>query len=347
MNRIAVLVVAVIALAAGALYLAQGDGDGGSEAFGKDPGVPGVEGEAYGTVVLISESDGNARYRAVEGQGAFIAWLDDGRYLTDAHELSRASFAGITAYFAESPSKEVEYEWSCPMFDRNGDPSDFSTRETFALSMDRLTYLKSVADDTGRTATYPEPMPVHRLSDDFVMDAIEEHLTPLTDGKTNLQKAEVVLAFVQDVISYKSDQDQYGTVEFWTTPMETIYSGYGDCEDTAALFVNIALRMGLDAGFVAFDDPVMGHMSAAVALADGESVTGTTFTYGGTTYAYVETAVDNLRYHVGNLTSKFHIGDGKWCRVTYSDGTYVGDETISIGFRTVGSRIVNYGAMME
>ncbi len=343
MNRLAVLLVAVIALAAGALYLTRGDGDGGSDAFGSDEsGSPGIDGADYGAVVLISESDGKARYRAVPSDGAFIGWFDNGRYLSGDNELSRASFAGITAMFAESPSKEVSYTWYCPVFGTDGRPSGIDSVQVFELSMDRATYYESVASDAGRTATYANPMPYHRLSDDYVMDAIAEHLAPLMAGLTNLQKAEVALAFVQDVIGYESDQDQYGTVEFWTTPMETIYSGYGDCEDTAALFVNIALRMGLSAGFVAFDNPVMGHMSAAVALADGESVTGATFVFDGVTYAYCETAVDNNRLHVGHLNG-YAITDGKWCQTYYSDGEYVGGETVQIGVKTTGNRIVLYG----
>ena len=345
MNRIAVLIVALIALIAGALYLASGDGDGGSEVFGDDrTAVPGVVGGDYGTVVLVSESDGKAEYRAVQTFGAFIGWFDGTRYLSDGDVLSRTSFAGITAMFAESRYKDVSYDWRCPTFGPDGRPSGIDSVQTFETSIDRVSYYKSLASDSGRTATYSDPMPVHRLSDDSVMDAIEGHLAPLTAGLTNLQKAEVVLAFVQDVISYQSDQDQYGAVEFWTTPMETVFSGLGDCEDTATLFVNIALRMGLDAGFVAFDDPVMGHMSAAVALEDGESVTGATFVYEGVTYAYVETAVDNIRHNVGWLNG-YAITDGKWCHVSYDDGRYVGDDTVPIGVKTTGNRIVLYGVI--
>ncbi len=344
MNRFAVLAVALIALAAGALYMTRGDGDGGSDAFGSDDaGSPGIVGADYGTVVLVSESDGKARYRAVPSDGAFIGWFDNSRYLSGDNELSRASYAGITAMFAESPSKEVSYTWRCPVFDTDGKSSGIDSVQVFELSMDRVTYYKSIASDAGRTATYANPMPVHRLSDDYVTDAIVEHLAPLMEGLTNLQKAEVVIAFVQDVISYQSDQDQYGTIEFWTTAMETIYSGFGDCEDTAALFVNIALRMGLDAGFVAFDNPVMGHMSAAVALAEGETVSGATFVSEGVTYAYCETAVDNIRRDVGWLSSGYAITDGKWCHVTYSDSEYVGDDTVPIGVKTTGNKIVLYG----
>ncbi len=346
MSRIAVLMLVAIALIAGALYLTHdGDGDGGSDSYAEDAVSPGIVGGDFGTVVLVSEDNGKARYRAVPSLGAFIGWFDDGRYLSGDDELSRASFAGITAMFAESPCKEVSYKWNRPTFGTDGKPSEITSSEVFELSMDSIAYYKSIASDSGRTATYADPMPAQRLSDDYVTDAIATYLSPMVSGLTNLQKAEVVNAFVQDVISYKSDQDQYGTVEFWTTPMETVYSGFGDCEDTAALFVNIALRMGLDAGFVAFDDPVMGHMSAAVALADGETVAGATFVSEGITYAYVETAVDNIRRDVGWLSSALDINDGKWCHVIYGDSGYVGEKTVPIGVSTTNSRIVFYGVI--
>ena len=347
MSKTAVLIIAVIALAAGAIFFVhEGDGDDGSDSYGSDDtGSPGIVGGDFGTVVLVSEEDGKARYRAVPSLGAFIGWMDDGRYLSGEFELSRASFAGIVAMFAESPSKLVSYDWRCPTFDADGNPSGIESAEVFTLSMDRATYYRSIASDEGRTATYADPMPAQRLCDDYVVDAIVGYLGPMTSGLINLQKAEVILAFVQDAISYQSDQDQYGIVEFWTTPMETMFSGLGDCEDTATLFVNIALRMGLDAGFVAFDDPVMGHMSAAVALADGESVAGATFVSEGVTYAYVETAVDNVRRDVGWLSPSFKITDGKWCHVTLDDSGYVGEKTVPIGVKTTNSRIFFYGVI--
>ncbi len=342
MPRTAVLIVALLALIAGAWFLTSGDGGDGSGSFEGDAGAPAVVGKDYGAVVPVSDSDGKARYRAVPSLGAFIGWFDDGIYLSGDNELSRASFEGITAMFAESAGKTVSYGWNCPVFDSAGNPTDATVRETFTTTIDRATYYKSVATAGGRTATYAEPMPVHRLTDDAVVDAIASHLSPLTEGRTNLQKAEIVLAFVQDVIVYQSDRDQYGVSEFWALPMETVYSGRGDCEDTATLFVNVALRMGLDAGFVAFDDPVMGHMSAAVALADGETVAGATFSYDGRTYAYAETAVDS-RHHVGWLTSSFEITDGKWCHVSCSDEGYVGDETVPIGVKATGCGPFYYG----
>ena len=105
-------------------------------------------------------------------------------------------------------------------------------------------------------------------------------------------------------------------------------------------------RMGLDVGFVAFEDARMGHMSAAVALDDGETAHGNAvFEVDGVRYAYVETAIDNAHSDVGQLSSAYRITDGNWTRVTYDSetGEYIGDSTVPIGTGTVTGAPMIYG----
>ena len=342
MTNRAVAVLAIVAAAVIAIFLLSPSGDGGNDSggYGGEICAPAVDGEEYGTVVRVCETDGIAVYRAVPSDGAFIGWFDGTKYLSSSVVLSRASYDGISAMFAESPVKEVSYDWSSPLFTESGSLSDIRAEHTFSLEIDRAGYYRSISSDVGRQATYADPMPVHRLCDDAAVDATVAYLEPLVSGKTDWQKATVLLAFVQAVIQYKSDWDQYGAVEFWTTPMETLYSGYGDCEDTAALFVNLAVRLGLDAGFVAFEDPVMGHMSAAVAVGD---VGGASFTVDGVRYTYVETALDGVFKPVGFLSSSLKISDGKWTHVGHDDSGYTGGKTVPIGVSATGSSISYYG----
>ncbi len=341
---VAVLAIVAVAVVAVFVLAANGSGDGGSDGYGDEISAPGVVGEEYGTIVLISESNGNARYRAVPCDGAFVGWFDGTRYLSDAFELSRASFDGITAMFAESDVKTVSYSWSSPLFAEDGSLSELRAERVFTLEIPRVDYYRSISSDAGRQATYADPMPVHRLSDDAVVDATVAYLEPLVAGQTDYQKATVLLAFVQAVIKYQSDWQQYGAIEFWTTPMETLYSGYGDCEDTAALFVNLAVRLGLDCGFVAFEDPVMGHMSAAVAVGD---VGGASFVIDGVRYTYAETALDGVYKPVGFLSSSLDISDGKWTRVTHDDSGYISGKTVPIGVSSTGNAISFYGVKHE
>jgi len=39
--------------------------------------------------------------------------------------------------------------------------------------------------------------------------------------------------FWNAAVSYKTDQAKYGVIDYWQTPMETLVSGDGDCEDIA------------------------------------------------------------------------------------------------------------------
>ncbi len=338
---VAVLAIVAVAVVAVFVLLPHGNEDSGSDGYGgEEIASPEVVGEEYGTVVLISESDGKARYRAVPSLGAFIGWFDGTRYLSSDNELSRASFDGISAMFAESTVKTVSYSWSSPLFATDGSESELRAERTFTLEIPRTDYYRSISSDVGRQATYADPMPVHRLCDDDVVDATVAYLGSLMAGQNDYQKASVLLAFVQAVIGYKSDWEQYGAIEFWTTPMETLYSGYGDCEDTAALYVNLAVRLGLDAGFVAFEDPVMGHMSAAVAVGD---VGGASFVIDGVRYTYVETALDGVYKPVGFLSSSLKISDGKWTSVSHDDSGYTAGKTVPIGVSSTGTQITIYG----
>lgn len=326
------MVVLIAAVAACALFLVHTP-DAGVEA-------PTANDDSLGTVTASG-----AAYEAVPSNGAvFLGWVEEGSIVSIADTIVPSPGQKLVAVFSDSDVKEVSYSWKCPIFGADGQALEsVSLAETLTLELSKTAYYASLADRTGRMATSSVPMPTSRLTDDAAIEAAAEHLEPLLEGKTNIQKAETVLAFVQDAIAYVSDQDQYGTVEWWATPMETLYSGQGDCEDTAALFVALACRLGLDAGFVAFDDEVMGHMSAAVRLEDGEAAATTFERSDGTVWAYCETAVDGKRLHVGYLSPAFDISEGMWTRVTFDDGSYEGSATVRIGASHTGASVCHYG----
>ena len=81
--------------------------------------------------------------------------------------------------------------------------------------------------------------------------------------------ASFVLAFVQICFEYpphsatmEGDKYQYGQDEYFAYPMEVIYYGMGDCEDTSVLAAALFKDLGFDAGVVI----VPGHALAAVGL---------------------------------------------------------------------------------
>lgn len=353
MNRILIAIaVAVLAVISGyAVVTNLGDGEGAdSGVSGLDTTPPGSSDLALGHVEVVAEYGTEIVVKAVPADGASLyGWFFGDVMISDRmfEIFDVETIEGIEAVFTEGFTKSVEYTWEMPLFASDGSLSGMTRHEVVSISLWSGEYWSAVLDNGRlRHATYADPMPVFMLSDSDAVDQVVEYMEPLVEGMTNLQKATVLAYFVQDVIDYESDSSQYGVTEFWTTPDETLYTGRGDCEDTATLYVNIGARMGLNVGFVAFEDPRMGHMSAAVALDDGVTIFGdAVFEVDGVRYAYVETAIDNTHSDVGQLSSAYRITDGNWTSVMYDSeiGEYIGDSTVPIGTGTVTGAPMIYG----
>ncbi len=83
--------------------------------------------------------------------------------------------------------------------------------------------------------------------------------TSPVDGK---DYADFILGFVQICFDYFDDMILYGCSEYWAFPIETLYHGGGDCEDTSFLCAVLFDAAGYDSGMFI----VPGHALAAVAL---------------------------------------------------------------------------------
>ena len=312
---------------------------------------PDVNDNRMGYVVVVEKSldlsNNTIKYRAVANDGyRFVCWKDaDGNAVEMSNVMSFAADRDriATAVFTQAGVISKEYTWSPPVFGSDGTLS-YPETTVCSITLNEADYRASIRDSgIQRSARFSVPSPVGLCQVDGPVASIVSMLTEYTEGMTDLQRAITVLAFVQDVIDYQTDMDQYGSEEFWATPMETLYSGYGDCEDTATLFVSIASAMGIDCGFVMFEhdrwgNDGTGHMSVAIALKGGASVSGNsvaTFTFDDVTYAYGETAVDPSKiegYHPapGVLSASYSIADGKWTRITYENGKFEAGSTLAI-----------------
>ncbi len=60
-----------------------------------------------------------------------------------------------------------------------------------------------------------------------------------------IDKLDSVNAFFNNNIEYKSDLLNYGIEDYWASPIETIASGYGDCEDFAIAKYYSLLKMDI------------------------------------------------------------------------------------------------------
>ena len=328
MNRLLIVAIAAIAVLLVGFAILNDGGDG-DDTKSEPYNGPFTNDPASGEVSLLETNGGKATYVATPYPGsAFKGWYDaDGNELSKmlAITIDQADVSNLIARFGGYTYNIVQYDWNLPILDDDG--NEISTQKmTFSVAVSDSHYFKSLQSiDISRQSTKETPMPNHLLRDDSVVQAMVDHLAPLVSGMSDRDKAIVINAFVQDIITYKTDKEQYGKTEFWTTAYEATYSGYGDCEDTATMFVNIALRMGLDAGYVAFDRSGMGHMSAAVNIGGTGS-----FNIDGTPYTYVETAVDSAHVKLGTVPTGYTIDEGKWTKVTYSNGIYTAEDTVPI-----------------
>lgn len=370
-----IAVIAIVVVASVALWTNQEESD-------DNPSLPQVDGDVFtgpfinninmGRLVPVDDSQNQTNsenlvvvYRAEAREGfQFVHWTDrDGNYLTDnpCMEFDIHSDKDAVAVFEQGGLRSIEIEWYPMVFSPDG-VSSTTEPEKINVTISSFDWYDSVNNsDTVRGGTIETPTPVSMLTDDGVVAEIVEQLNGFISeaypkGLTNLQKAMVVLAFVQDAIDYETDWNLYDREEFWAAPMESLFLGYGDCEDGAILFVSIASAMGIDCGFVTFDSDIYGtdgsgHMSVAIALEDDEHITGenvATFTIDGVTYAYGETSVDpaligNIHPMFGILGESYSIMSAKWTHVDYADGEFTAGSTLTIGGRGMPAGHVIYG----
>ncbi len=140
--------------------------------------------------------------------------------------------------------------------------------------------------------------------------------------------ADFILAFVQLCFSYLDDSALYGTEEYWAYPLETLYHGGGDCEDTAVLCAALYLAAGYETGVFV----IPGHAVVAVALAEyevpriGPSIWASygvfSYTVDGITYYGGETTLEGWYMQTGLIDRSYSIGsDGT---VWYMNQPYTG-----------------------
>lgn len=118
--------------------------------------------------------------------------------------------------------------------------------------------------------------------------------------KPNHGIAYYLTEFVQD-FEYRYDVDTRDTPEYAQYPSETIYLGYGDCEDTMLLLSSMLANVpdkNIRTGFVA----VPGHVATLIAIPDLEEPERWEpfVEIDGVEYTFVETTADTTIYGTPN-----------------------------------------------
>ena len=139
------------------------------------------------------------------------------------------------------------------------------------------------------------------------MEKLADYLAKQSSGMSEVDRADFVLAFVQQVTAYELDERYNGKTEYWKYPQETLFDRRGDCEDTSILYCAIMKAMGYDVAMILFTGEQYvnnGHAGAGVALsyvADGRY-----YEVKGKKYYFCETTSDTMR--VGDLPEDYNKG---------------------------------------
>lgn len=102
------------------------------------------------------------------------------------------------------------------------------------------------------------------------------------EGKGEVESVNLLLRFVQSVMTYRTDREGWG-YEKWNFPEESCYYGFGDCDDYAVLFCRLVRDLlGLDVLLVECE--VDGGPHAAAAVRFTEPIQGDVIMYEGQKY---------------------------------------------------------------
>ncbi|MCL2149071.1 MAG: hypothetical protein FWH47_07030 [Methanomassiliicoccaceae archaeon] len=127
-------------------------------------------------------------------------------------------------------------------------------------------------------------------------------------GESGQGFAAFVLGFVQICIDYPphnglmtADMYQYGQDEYFAYPLETLFYGMGDCEDTSILLAALFKALGYGAALVMVPE----HAVAAVAL-DSHAAGS----YSARSYEVLSYEIDGLTYYACETTVASALGVG-------------------------------------
>lgn len=95
---------------------------------------------------------------------------------------------------------------------------------------------------------------------DLSKESFFKEIAKLVDGKSETSAVNLLLSFVQNSFSYKTDQQQFG-YEKWFFAEETLNYPYSDCEDRSVIFGRLVKEfLGLEVVFLHYPK----HMAVAV-----------------------------------------------------------------------------------
>jgi len=168
----------------------------------------------------------------------------------------------------------------------------------------------SVVDDLHRKNVDRSPNNDSAMKGFVDSESVSKICEILTEQSTNMSSADranFVLAFVQQVTVYEYDKDYNGVSNYFKYPVETLYDMRGDCEDTSILYCALMKHMGYEVALCDYTGDEYkgrGHMAAAVYVPSG--IYGTYYDMSGKKFYYCETTSDTKR--VGERWDEYNTG---------------------------------------
>jgi hypothetical protein len=140
---------------------------------------------------------------------------------------------------------------------------------------------------------------------DAEISDIADQLKDLSSGMNDVEISNFVNKFVSKLVTYVSDDESHGMVDYYQFPYETVFLRTGDCEDFSLLYASIMESMGYDCVLVCSSN----HVMVGVAV----NGYGNYVTHHGRDYYLMET------------TSQSHLGDAsvEVKYILYADGPSV------------------------
>ena len=192
---------------------------------------------------IVNESEGERYSYTFETVGKYT--------LTYSGDKNEKFFGKILTIIADGVDNKT-FDWSYG-------GKDYS----ITLGIRYSDYYTYKTDDIIRSQGTTEHDKMFVTSDDKYVKQIAEYISGATVGLDKAEIVNVLLRFTQ-TIPYMYDSESVGQEEYWKYPLETLYDGNGDCEDTSILFCAVGKAMGYDTALMLFS----GHATGAISIAD-------------------------------------------------------------------------------
>ena len=150
-------------------------------------------------------------------------------------------------------------------------------------------YFKSLDHDLSYEADWPAGYARFTTPDEQYVINLANDLNDMAvaEGFTELETANFILSFVQ-TIDYKVDNytNYQGIQEYPKYPVEMLWDGQGDCEDSSALYASLMEALGHDAVLLLFLGNIEGHAAIGISV---PGASGKSYQHDGVDYYYAET----------------------------------------------------------